>query len=29
MQGILKEIYNYKVDLVSRLKLKESQKELN
>ncbi len=28
MQGILKEIYDYKVDLVNHLKIKESQKEL-
>ena len=28
MQGILKEIYDYKVDLINHLKAKESQKSL-
>ena len=28
MQGILKEIYDYKVDLVNHLKAKETQKSL-
>jgi len=28
MQGILKEIYDYKVDLINHLKTKETQKSL-
>ena len=28
MQGILKEIYDYKVDLINHLKAKETQKSL-